>query len=169
MISMKSIPCPLINNAAVSPAVGIFWRAVPEFSDNVQHLGTIHRLGETLILTAPIDVALGKIIPDDGSFVMVGDIIADCTSIQAKNDSDNLTHVVKSPSDGFISAVDDNGKPFAEPGTRLKHGQIIAVLELMKIRMDIIFDGPDNAVFVKYLCPEKSTVQKNDNIFEYII
>ncbi len=166
---MKFIQCPLVNNSIISPAVGIFCCAIPKFSDNAQSLGTIRQLGQTLILTVPNDIVCGNIVPQDGDFIMAGDIIAEYGNTRQNNTSSNIPNIFKSPSDGFISTVDASGIPFAEPGARLKTGQIIAIIELMKIRMDITFDGPDNAVFLNYLCPQKSTIRKNDGIFEWIL
>ena len=64
----------------------------------------------------------------------------------------NHQNVVKSPLVGtFYAASTPNGKPFVEVGSHVKKGQVVCIIEAMKIMNEITspFDGVIKEIFAK--------------------
>ena len=61
-------------------------------------------------------------------------------------------HVIKSPLVGtFYAASTPQGKPFVDVGTHVKKGQVVCIIEAMKIMNEITspFDGVIKEIFVR--------------------
>ena len=81
---------------------------------------------------------------------MVGDTIGEIGRPEPSSPSlsyEGIREIV-SPTDGFLIYELSDGKPMIAPDTVLHPGMAVAVIEMMKIRMDVLFDGPDGARFV---------------------
>ena len=160
--------CPISeDNRILSPAVGYF-------SPDTMHLqppagcrciGVIHRLNKTILLC--VETAGDcSITISPNTWLMVGDCIGEIgTSAASSHEHPNgFSHEIVSPSDGFLIFELSDGKPMVEIGAVLHPGSVVAVIELMKIRMDVLYDGPDGARFVGYTGQSSRPVRRGETI-----
>ena len=157
----------------VSPGVGIFLPYSPVRLPNGQcRIGTLIRLGETIpVVVSDFDGRVEYLV-SPGTPVCAGTPVA--RRIAAVNSvpdagmpsADTPHATIVSPADGFLTCCDDAGIPFVKAGTVLTPGAIVAVVEFMKIRMDIAYDGPESAVFLHYTDETRRSVRRGEPVAE---
>lgn len=164
------------NHVFLSPVVGTFYRKKLQahIPQNQLYIGFVKRLDQIILLTIDKSVcsehSVRYDIPD-GTWLNVGDIIGhiDLSIKPEVSDSilpsDNL--VIVSPADGFIIQNDLSGKPFKTTGDTLHPGDIIAIVEFMKVRIELSFDGPDNCTFIHYTGHSQRPVKRGESIAIY--
>ncbi|MBO4351715.1 MAG: hypothetical protein J6A01_12350 [Proteobacteria bacterium] len=151
-----------------SPGVGRFWPSSNcSDADGGIRIGYLIRLNEKLPIVIPSFHGHLEYLAVSGAFVHTGTPIAqlsnvDNTSVPSNHDGTNLSIV--SPADGFLTCTDETGIPLKKNGEILKPGEIIAILEFMKIRMDILYDGPNDAMFDHYEGDLHRSVKKGECI-----
>ena len=165
---MKCLECIIDreNHLVRSPGVGVF---VSETETG--HTATQLIIGILLRLEVPVRLCIPLQIEDfcceipNGAFVQAGDILGryetqHSPAVVEQND------VMTAPADGFIR-FDTEGRFFLQPGDIIHPGDIVAVIELMKIRMDVAFDGDQEVEFVRYLGCSPRAVRCGESFLEY--
>ncbi len=71
---------------------------------------------------------------------------------------------IQTPSDGFVTWIAPSGHPYKTPGDTVLPGETIAVLEFMKIRLEIAYQGTHPVIFERYCVPSSCAVLANDVI-----
>jgi hypothetical protein len=154
----------------LSPAVGRFYPISAPFGMSKQAIGILERLGKRYQLIVPQSLTSMVPVLSSGTFVVVGDVIAQMNTQICRRQPENIqpsTHhsiSILAPASGFLILKDENGMPFQSEGKHIQYGDMIAILEFMKIRMEITYDGPEPAVFEHYLKLHQSSVEKSQTI-----
>ena len=158
------------DGQVLSPAVGCFFRCSRAVTQGYA-LGTLERLQKRYTLVVPQEFAGATPTLPSGTFVDVGDVIAHRAQADSSPNLQKMPeqtlHVIRAPASGFLIWHDDTGKPYQKPGDKLTRGDIIAVLEFMKIRMEIAFDGNEPAVFEAYSVSHQTSVETGQIIATY--
>ncbi len=160
---------PAPDGTVESPGVGrYFYESSCSAEETL--IGCLERLGRRYAL-----VISGRcmFVPDllDGAACEYGDRIghiieaAECGH-QPEAHAQKVAHY-PAPTDGFVTILDSRGEPFKRPGDTLAPGDIVAVIELMKVRIDVLYDGPDKAVFVSYECTDRRGIKRGASLFSY--
>ena len=171
---MKKLHCIISPEQKIcSPGVGYFKPSLTLLPDGEVCIGILVRLETPSMLCVP---GARPVRPSgENRWVMVGDVIAEfeseSTVIHDKHDPvDTKNHqTIQSPTDGFVYFHDETGQPYIASGARLSPGDVIAVIEWMKIRMDIEFSGPEGAVFETYCGRDGRPVRRGDAIAEWYL
>lgn len=154
----------------LSPAVGRFYPISAPFGMSKQAIGILERLGKRYQLIVPQPLTSMVPVLPSGTFVAVGDVIAQMNTQICGTQTENIQPSIPqdisilAPASGFLILKDENGMPYQAEGKRIQCGDVIAILEFMKIRMEITYDGPEPAVFEHYLKPHQSSVEKSQTI-----
>ncbi len=160
--------CPISeDNRILSPAVGYFAPDTMHLQPpaGCRCIGVIHRLNDTILLcvdtTADCSIAISP-----NTWLMVGDMIGEIGAAAETSQAhqSGFSHEIVSPSDGFLIFECSDGKPMVERGAVLHPGSVVAVIELMKIRMDVLYDGPDGARFGGYIGHSQRPVRRGEII-----
>ena len=158
---MRCLQCLIRDDKILSPGVGTF------LSDNhAGSVGILKRLHLSWSLSLPPDCTCMNIVVPNGAFVMFGDVIGDL-NVSSKNVQTADALKLYAPLDGFISFDDGTGNPLKKQGDILHSGEIVAILELMKIRMEITFDGADGCKFIGYSCSNHAAIRRGEPILAY--
>ena len=172
--------CPISENDEIlSPAVGTFDR--PPLADDTHCIGVIRRLGEIIPLCIEnTEDYLITIKPR--TWLMAGDVIGTIKNpknlLKKQSDTDKIAdtsknsdcraeHTISAPSDGFVIFTAPDGHPFVSANQIVQPGTVVAVLELMKIRMDIQYDGTAPATFVRY-CGSSNRAVRNGEVIAIV-
>lgn len=161
---MQTLLCSMTSDGRIlSPAVGVFFHSSNKAMTHNTVIGILERLGKlhTLILERAVQTV--NIVIPSGTPVVVGDVIAqvdeDITIIPCDHHSSSEYEQISAPAAGFVMIHDHNGRPLKSTGDKIVKGDIVAILEFMKIRMEIAYHGYEPAVFDKYLIHHQSAVQ----------
>ena len=165
---VKPLYAQICDGLILTPAVGRFVPSEAACQD-AQIIGFLLRLQEKI----PIAVAdfRGSIdyLVAPGAWLEAGTPIARIRA-SSKNKvnkpESHATIAIVSPADGFLCCANEDGTAFKQIGQKLHPGDCIAILEFMKIRMDIRYDGPDGLLFAGYKTHMRQSVKKNECIAE---
>lgn len=161
---MRKLPCIVTAKTLCCPGVGRFWTRAGCQSGS---LGVLERLHERFDLTVPPNLHY-RVIVANGASLMVGDVMAEICEISTSTPKTTaFAHAICAPADGYISFCDASGAPLKSAGDILHHGDIVAFLEFMKIRMEIVYSGEEDAIFGHYCGPDRRAVQCGEIIAEY--
>ena len=156
-----------------SPGVGRFWPFPNRRHTNEGFLiGYLIRLNEKFPIVIPDLNGRIEYLVDPGTFVHAGTPIArlcDVVNTSVPSNDSSMTQWIVSPTDGFLTCTDETGIPLKKNGDTLHKGDMIAVLEFMKIRMDILYDGPNNASFDHYQGELHRSIKKGECIAAFIL
>ena len=156
------------SNIIISPGVGRFWPSSDHRHNNGDYLvGYLHRLDEKIPILIPNLHGSLEYLVEPGALVSAGLPIAKLTDSRETpltSIPNEAVHRIVSPADGFLTCLNDVGMPFKKKGDSLKHGDIIAILEFMKIRMEILYDGTDGAMFDHYEGTPHRSIKKGECI-----
>ncbi len=170
----------------VSPGVGWWWHP-PHLGALVgpgSRIGAFQRLGRRYALTLP-DGAAGRIagsLPRDRAIpVEYGQPLFDLAPVAAATEGETLaaetaaighpgaaglpagTWAVVSPTDGvFYRRPAPGARPFVEPGARIRAGQPLGLVEVMKTFNPILYGGPglpEEADVVEVRCGDAEEVR----------
>ncbi len=131
--------------------------------DNCRCIGCIQRLNDILPLCIE-NRAQCHIAIQPNTWLMVGDIIGTIAETPDALDSLPNADTILSPSDGFLICHQPDGNPMVMPDSTLHPGAVIAIIELMKIRMDVVYEGPNDARFAGYIGTSPRPVHRGDPI-----
>ncbi|MBQ9818199.1 MAG: hypothetical protein IJM59_12155 [Proteobacteria bacterium] len=167
--SMKCLACIIDreHHLVRSPGVGVF---VSESSGG-QSAASLIVIGTLMRLDVPWRLCIPSHIEDfccetaNGAFVQAGDILGRYETQLLPVSAENCDTMC-APADGFIR-FDAGGNVFLHPGDIIHPGDIVAVIELMKIRMDVAFDGDQDVEFVRYTDCSPRAVRRGESILEY--
>lgn len=171
----RSMLCPVLPSGEVlSPATGTFHPNPLESAKNQDSfvLGHLQRLNVSLplVISAQDSGTSIEFAVSDGTWLNVGDTLARIhRGHSPENAEKQHDSCICAPSDGFLVYCDSGGKPYRNTGDLLNPGDLIATLEFMKIRMDIVFDGPQGSIFKSYAQPSHSAIRCGDVICSYSV
>ena len=160
--------CPISHdNRILSPAVGYFGTHTMHLQPpaGCRCIGVLRRLNDTILLCVDTTADL-HIHISPNTWLMVGDTIGEIGRPEPSSPSlsyEGIQEIV-SPTDGFLIYELSDSKPMIAPDTVLHPGMAVAVIEMMKIRMDVLFDGPDGARFVNYIGQSSRPVHRGDAV-----
>lgn len=166
---MKNLWCVIADSKLESPGVGLFLdnASTGLLPARAQCIGTLFRLGEYIQLLAPDHIHIRRVI-SSGTHLMAGDVIAEIVTAEAPSLREQTSLTLSAPADGFIAFSDAAGRPIKNPGDMIHPGDIIAFLEFMKIRMEIVYSGNADVVFDHYCGPDHRAVRSGEIIAEFI-
>lgn len=163
---IPTLPCQVLKSGEIlSPGVGVFVSQTAYATASGTAIGTLERLGKRFLLMVPQGNGIIRMAIASGSLVMAGDCLAQMTEdalVSPTLCADRCT--IQTPSDGFISWIAPSGQPYKSPGDTVLLGDTIAVLEFMKIRLEIAYQGSSSVIFERYCVPSSSAVLANDVI-----
>ena len=167
--SMKCLECIIDreNHLVHSPGVGVFVAEAETAQSAAAQLiiGTLFRLGVPLKLCIPAQIQNFCCEIPNGAFVQTGDILGRYET-QLLPVAAEKHDTISAPADGFIQ-FESGGRLFLQPGDIIHPGDIVAVIEFMKIRMDVAFDGDQDVEFVRYLGCSPRAVRRGEAFLEY--
>ncbi|MBR4985309.1 MAG: hypothetical protein IKY83_06195 [Proteobacteria bacterium] len=184
---IEIVPAP--DGSIESPGVGLFFARV-ERRDHEICLGILERFGRRYALVIPegyrVEMAvqrgmiaygdcIARVVPVSEGACRSGVVCQDASGspVLGQIDADGRAACdagirrYPSPSDGFVLLSEADGKPFKKPGDRLCAGDIVAVIELMKVRIEVVYDGAEAAVFERYACDHRRGIRRGDPLFFY--
>ena len=148
-----------IDGAWCSPIVGRFTPNLHH--DGVSFLGSISRLARVYDIVLPEMNHSLTLLCTQPQFVEFGSRLA------VASQPDQAWHVNKSdrydilaPCAGFLRTTHADGLPICSHGQRVHPGDIVAVIEVMKLGVDVIYNGSEDACFIEYAT--KHAVAQND-------
>ncbi len=141
-----------LHGAWCAPCVGTFESEVKQY-DAVTSIGRISQLGRTYEVVLPagqsaVTVLYSKSVVEYGT-PLAKSIQSANTLDVSKQNTDRLIEIT-APCDGFLQTVRSDGSPLFCKGAFVEPGQTIAVIELMKLGVDVIYKGKQTAKFVSY-------------------
>ena len=155
-----------------SPGVGQFLLASRKTLATGQCcIGYLRRLNEIIPITIPENHRDFEYLVKTGQIVSFGTPLVRLLDnpIVQNSDSNALnTIAIVAPADGFLTCTNDFGMPIRETDMPIRNGDVIAILEFMKIRMDITYDGTD-AIFLRYVNVDHRGVKKGETIAEVLV
>lgn len=158
-----------------SPVVGRLVRlefdsndsALPALVGEVEQLGrlvalvTTEHLGcVTLKCTPPCEVFVGTALAEIGRDV--GKVSEKQPIALTATDKAELK--IEAPSDGYLIFTDASGSPYFKPGDRVQAKQVLALIELMKLRVAIRHEGSVEMRFVSYDAQSHQAIRKGESI-----
>lgn len=163
------------SGSVLSPVVG---RLLSLDVDNVDErlpalIGEVEQLGRRIVLvtsqrlgnvevkcTPPCDIFVGtclaKVSADNGADAEMP------SPFSASSNESTLT--MTAPSDGYLIFTDDAGRPYFKPGDRVERKQNLALLELMKLRIAICYEGSASMRFLAYDAVSHQPIRKGQSI-----
>ena len=105
---------------------------------------------ETRIIAAPAEISGAALTMPAGSAMSVGAVTQEETTTVSEKEPEG--NVVKSPLVGtFYAAPAEDAAPFVRIGDKVKKGQVLAIVEAMKLMNEIEsdFDGEVAEIYVK--------------------
>lgn len=160
--------CPCDNLKILSPCVGAFY---PAQDPSPSHIGILRQLSTSITLTcSPVPNAVLKPLLNAPSLIQAGTAVAQWFPSSAPTPTDRPQPEILSilsPADGFISFCDSRRNPLCSPGDKLVRGSPIAILEFMKIRIEINFPHPAPAIFHQYIQTTPRAVKKGEPIAQF--
>ena len=168
---MPSLEAILVGGQWCSPVVGTFVPCMSEPDLNQGAIGCIRHFGRLYSLIVPvregrIRCLLSQEMPVDyGTPIAVVQAVVEnadtCQSASSVHEEVSLFHIL-APCDGFLRTHDVSGRPIRTHGELIAHGTLLAIIEVMKLGIDILYEGDDCAEFVSYnAC---ATVKKGETI-----
>ncbi len=153
----------LFEKTWCSPRVGTF---IPAFrADDQVFLGRLVQNGRTFDVVLPTGSTTASLLVQAPSPVEYGTPLADALDDMHKPKHVNATNQVIAPCDGFLKTAPD-GQPLFVHGDLVRPGDVVAVIELMKLGVDVVYQGNDVVTFNRYT--EKNTVKRGDWICEFM-
>jgi biotin carboxyl carrier protein len=70
------------------------------------------------------------------------------------------TDVITAPCDGYMSVKNSGGVPYFQSGDVVHPGDVVAVIEVMKLGIDVTFSGEAEVIFDRYC--EQNLVRRGD-------
>jgi len=142
-----------INETWCSPCVGTFKPEINPCGTMVS-IGRIRQMGRTYEVVLPSNLQNVVLLFSDTRSVEYGTPLAKC--VQAENkilDQDQKSESfidIVAPCDGFLQTTRSDGTPLFCKGDIVEPGSTIAVIELMKLGVDVIYNGNTKVRFVEY-------------------
>ena len=167
---MPSLEAIYVGGQWCSPVVGTFVPCMSETALNQRVIGCIRHFGRLYSLIIPgcegrIRCLLVHETPVDyGTPVAVQENVENvdaCQSASSRHEDVSQFHVL-APCDGFLRTHDVSGRPIRAQGELVSHGMLLAIIEVMKLGIDILYEGDACAEFVAYRAC--ATVKKGDVI-----
>ena len=145
-----------------SPVVGRFYPASINTHQNQTVIGRICHFGHTYDLIIPNHTRV-RVIHDGETSVEYGTPVAvpceDVSSSQTETPSEEVISIT-APCDGYLRVLNASGAPLRTHGDIIHYGDILAVIEVMKLGIDILYDRQEDAVFLNYQASH--TVRQGD-------
>lgn len=125
----------------------------------------MHRLDEKIEIVVDAQETIHLTV-SDGQWLMVGDEIGELSTSQTVTAAEKEENVeeIQAPLDGFVHFSDETGELYVHPGTILHPGDVVAVLEWMKVRMEIEYNGSQGAEFEGYFGCDNRAVRRGEII-----
>ncbi len=162
---MKQLICPVESGKVLSPCAGRFISSVHGFEPVRNRIGFVYRLDEKIEIVVEARESVHLTV-SDGQWLMVGDELGALRDIQigAETEKEEKVEEIQAPLDGFVHFSDENGELYVHPGAILHPGDIVAVLEWMKVRMEIEYNGSQEAEFEGYFGCDNRAVRRGEVI-----
>ncbi len=138
-----------------SPVVGTFYPCSIQFDKTQTVIGTVSHFGHTYDLVIPVSGVRIHSVFDKETSVEYGTPVAipheEVEQIQPKacEASDHIIRIT-APCDGFLRIQNASGKPLRSPGEIIHSGDVLAVIEVMKLGVDILYENQSEAEFLSY-------------------
>lgn len=161
---------PALDGSIESPGVGRFYSARVCLPGETC-IGVFERFGRRFALVLPGGIEFDLEV-SDGALCQFGDRLGHIRMGAAGGGGESAVLAqdiiyYASPADGFVTLGDGRGEPFKRPGDVLSVGDLVAVISLMKVRIDVIYDGPEQAVFERYECADRRGIKRGAPLFSY--
>lgn len=163
------------SGSVLSPVVG---RLLSLDVDNVDErlpaiIGEVEQLGRRIALVTSQRLGNVKVMCTPPCDIFVGTCLAQVSTANGADDEmpspfsasmDESTLSITAPSDGYLIYTDDAGRPYFKPGDRVESQQNLALLELMKLRIAICYEGSVTMRFLAYDAVSHQPIRKGQSI-----
>ena len=173
--------CDILNQTIYTSVTGTFYNSTSKhynvvyIPDDLYCIGIIININQKIpLVISQNDIHGSEVEPIvlDGAWIEAGTAVAQIKSKtgtpHAAVDHNKYSEIT-APADGFLIQTDINDMPIQKTENRLRHGDLIAIIEFMKIRIELTFAGPDNSIFKGYTGSSQRPVKSGDLIAVYQI
>ena len=159
-MEINALEAVLIDAQWCSPVVGSYLPPERTCSADVtprQCIGKIRHFGRVYDVVLPTPHPCVRILWTTQTPVEFGTPLAiseadgaHAAPLPMTHKTDPSLQQILAPCDGFLRILDASGQPFCQPGRRIKKGDILGVVEVMKLGVDILYEDAHEAEFVAY-------------------